>query len=962
MKTKRFFVFGLPAALLALGLVLAGCDNPSGGGRGPTNPSGSDLSTSWSQSEWQNWFDSHPAGDPSAASAMSTFTSENSAWIVNNSWWTVLYAAWVAGGSGGNVVTDFLLSGYVTAPVTGALPDTTPINKTQYLGTIAWQTAGGSPHSGSFAALTVYKAVVTLTAKSGYTFTGVGANSFSYNGLTTIAHAANSGVVVITFPATGVSGGGSEDDPLAPAIPANLVVTGRSSNSITLAWGSVSGASGYYVYRADNIYGSYEFIGSTSETYYTDEGYWLQPNTAYYYKTSAVNSYGASNQSSSISGTTLGDVVVDPLTPAIPTGLVVTDQSPSSITLAWDPVMGASSYYVYRADNMYGSYEFIESTPDKSYTNNWLPPNTAYYYKVSAVNAYGASEQSYSVPGKTLGDLVVDPLAPATPTGLMVTDRSSNSIALSWYPAQGANSYHVYRADSSYGSYDFIGSTFNTYYTDDWLSSNTAYHYQVSAVNAYGESGRSLSLSGTTLGGDEPGPTPPPAGAPAAPSGVTATAQSASSISVSWFSVPGANSYRVYRADSSYGYYEFMYSTSETSYTNEWLPSNTAYYYQVSAVNDSGEGNKSYFVSATTPFDAPANVTATAQSSSSITVSWSPVSGANSYSVYRAEGSDGYYSTITSVGGTSYTDDWLSSNTTYYYKVSAGYGDSSQSHFAVTTTFVDVPTYVTAAAQSPDSISISWVSVSGASGYRVYRASSSYGDYVNIDSTSGVSYTDTGLFSSTNYYYKVSAYNIVGEGGQSYYTSATTSVSVPTGVTATVQSSSSISVSWYPVERASGYHIYRAGSVDGYYSYLTNTSGVSYTDLGLFPNTAYYYKVSAYNTVAEGAQSSSATATTPPILGTLTIAVGFNLDVVITGSDGVNRIRQTTGSPSSLALSATGYTGVVWYVDGDTSAPVSGDTITIDATDYTTKLHSVTFTGYRNGTPYAQVIPFTVLY
>jgi hypothetical protein len=43
MKTKRFFLFGLPAVLLALGLVLAGCDNgstDSGGGSGLTAMSG----------------------------------------------------------------------------------------------------------------------------------------------------------------------------------------------------------------------------------------------------------------------------------------------------------------------------------------------------------------------------------------------------------------------------------------------------------------------------------------------------------------------------------------------------------------------------------------------------------------------------------------------------------------------------------------------------------------------------------------------------------------------------------------------------------------------------------------------------------------------------------------------------------------------------------------------------------
>jgi hypothetical protein len=41
-----------------------------------------------------------------------------------------------------------------------------------------------------------------LTAKSGYTFTGVAENSYTHTGATSIANAADSGVVTITFPAT----------------------------------------------------------------------------------------------------------------------------------------------------------------------------------------------------------------------------------------------------------------------------------------------------------------------------------------------------------------------------------------------------------------------------------------------------------------------------------------------------------------------------------------------------------------------------------------------------------------------------------------------------------------------------------------------------------------------------------------------------------------------------------------
>jgi hypothetical protein len=103
------------------------------------------------------------------------------------------------------VITDLNLTGKVTAPVRGATPITTEISGIQYTTTIVWQTANGAPVTGKFAAGTVYKAVVTLAAKDGFTFTGVAENAFTYSGATA-ANAADSGTVTITFPATAAEG------------------------------------------------------------------------------------------------------------------------------------------------------------------------------------------------------------------------------------------------------------------------------------------------------------------------------------------------------------------------------------------------------------------------------------------------------------------------------------------------------------------------------------------------------------------------------------------------------------------------------------------------------------------------------------------------------------------------------------------------------------------------------------
>jgi uncharacterized repeat protein (TIGR02543 family) len=110
-----------------------------------------------------------------------------------------LYAQWT--------VNAFDLTSFVTAPVTGAAPVTTAIDAAQYTGAISWKKWDGTSStnfSGNFAPSTVYQAMVSLTAKTGFTFTGVNANSFIYTGTTATnpAGSRNTITVTITFPAT----------------------------------------------------------------------------------------------------------------------------------------------------------------------------------------------------------------------------------------------------------------------------------------------------------------------------------------------------------------------------------------------------------------------------------------------------------------------------------------------------------------------------------------------------------------------------------------------------------------------------------------------------------------------------------------------------------------------------------------------------------------------------------------
>lgn len=74
------------------------------------------------------------------------------------------------------------------------------------------------------------------------------------------------------------------------------------------------------------------------------------------------------------------------------------------------------------------------------------------------------------------------------------------------------------------------------------------------------------------------------------------------------------------------------------------------------------------------PFGPPANVSATATGTSSVAISWSPVSGATSYRIYRTTSVGIAYSQIGTSLGTTFGDSGRSANTTYLYKIASDNG------------------------------------------------------------------------------------------------------------------------------------------------------------------------------------------------------------------------------------------------------------------------------------------------
>ncbi len=102
--------------------------------------------------------------------------------------------------------------------------------------------------------------------------------------------------------------------------------------------------------------------------------------------------------------------------------------------------------------------------------------------------------------------------------------------------------------------------------------------------------------SGVTLTGSYTSPCTPPA----VPTGVGASAASASQINVSWTASSGATSYTVSRSTTSGGPYSSVGTSTTTSFSNTGLSCNTTYYYVVSASNGTCSSASSAQASATT--------------------------------------------------------------------------------------------------------------------------------------------------------------------------------------------------------------------------------------------------------------------------------------------------------------------------------------------------------------------------
>ena len=697
--------------------------------------------------------------------------------------------------------------------------------------------------------------------------------------------------------------------PDVPGAPAGLGAVANGTSQIDLSWTAPTDDGGaditrYRVEFAEQSTGPWRVLRSgtqSDDTEFSHTG--LNPGTTRHYRVAAINAAGTGDPSDVASATT------DPTIPDPPTGLSAAADGQTRIRLSWTAPAyhGGAPVSGYRVEVSADSADtwtvLFANTGNArtAFTHTGLQPGTTRHYRVSAINVAGTGAAS------NVAHATTDATVPDAPTDLTATANGISRIDLEWTApdADGGAPVTGYRIEVSTTK----GATWTTLVTDTDNPSTSYSHtglppatrrdYRVSAINRVG-AGDPSNVAEATTDPDLPDP----------PANLQAEARGSSRIELSWNapSYTGGveiTGYRIEVSDDGGTMWAVLVAdtdSDDTDYAHADLDPASTRHYRVFAINVAGMSeDPSNVAGATTDAivpDAPTNLTAEANGTSQIDLSWTApdYDGGAAVNGYKVEVSvDGgivwrVLVANTRTTRTTHSHTGLNPATTRHYRVSAinrvGAGEPSNTAEATTdATVPNAPTRLRATADGTAQIDLAWTAPgfdggAGITGYRIEvseDAGSNWTDLVADTRSDDTEYSHTGLDPASTRHYRVSAINEIGTGDPSSVVNATTDATVPdppTNLVATASSPTQIDLVWAAPEYDGGAPVtsYRieVSEDGGTWADLVSSTGTSvtaYSHTGLQPGSTRYYRVSAINVAGTSYRSNVASASTDDPVG-----------------------------------------------------------------------------------------------
>ena len=603
-----------------------------------------------------------------------------------------------------------------------------------------------------------------------------------------------------------------------------------------IKWSKIEGCQGYYIYRKGGSlndstgYKKIATIKNPTTLTYTDKTA-TSPDWAYTYTVRAY--YGKFYSSRNDTGVSY-NCLSEPTVKSV-------ESTTGGITVSWlDSNNFTEKYSVYRKAEGDKKWKRIAGTNENPYTDTKVTHGVKYSYSIKAVSATNSS--TYNKTGLTT--MYIE-----APKPEKVEIYSSGNTKIFWNAVPKADGYIVYRSING-EAYKRIAKIKNpktlTYKDKSTKKSGDTYSYQIRAYIGSYKSGYSTPVLTTMF-----------LTAPTVTAKNEFTVEQGSSVKITWNSVDGAKAYKVLRKGADDTKWTVLASNvTDKFYLDKTAESGSKYYYAVRALND--KFSSSYISTELVTVLATPILTDSVNTNEGVTVTWSPVTGAESYSIFRRTLS-GAWENIGSSTTTQFVDSSENAITTpYLYTVRAVLGDLKSNYMINGVgNFVNIESIDLLFEENKEEntafITVTWKS-NGADKYEIYRSDNGATAVLltTINDGSTQSYVDKVIVQGSTYTYTVKpikenkiSVTATSEKLKWEFPPIPVIQAHATPYYANADVGDRIEVIWEGVEHAETYDVYRktADTDWVYLATIPSDSNYTYVDTSIETDVTYYYSV-----------------------------------------------------------------------------------------------------------------------